>query len=120
MEEQDVFRALDEGRLGDEVDKVEHINDLHAVHQLLFAKALESGFPRADLIRRIDEGTYAVARDSLLDVNELRLMNRKMLESFDPKLALDVYRAQIHIMIAAGTEARAQGQEQISSNPTDS
>jgi hypothetical protein len=117
MEKQDVLRALEEGRLGDEVDKVEHINDLHAMHQLLFAHALESGFPRAELIRRIDEGTYAVARDSMLDVNELRLMNRKMLENFDPKLALDVYRAQIHVMIDACTEARAQ--ERMPTNPTD-
>lgn len=101
MEEQEIVAALEEKRLHGQVDEIEETSALHGIHQFLFGRALGMGVPRSDLIRKIDEATSRIAHDAMLDVNEFRLMNRKTLESFDPKLARDVYRAQIHVMIDA-------------------
>ena len=107
MEEHEIVAALAENRLHEEVDAIEQTGALHGIHQVLFSRALGLGIPRAELVRRIDDATFQVARSSMLDINELKLMNRKTLEGYDPKLARDVYRAQIHVMIDACAEAAA-------------
>ena len=110
MDKREVLTALEEGRLQEVVQTTPSTQELNSIHQVLFHRSLELGVPRPELIRKIDEATYDVARRSLLDYRDLKQMNRKMLEDYDPRLAVEVFRAQINVMIAASTVAQRQQQ----------
>ena len=101
MDADEVVVALEEGRLEGIVQASRSTRDLHAIHNCLFQRTLELGVPRAELLRKINEATYDVARRSLLDYRDLKQMDRRMLEDYDPRLALEVLKAQITVMITA-------------------
>ena len=98
MERHDVSRAIDDDRLEELVDGTESFEDLNVVHNALFDRCIESGIPRQELTKKIEEATYIVARESMLDERDIRQMSRKALQAFDPKLAVRVYKTQIAAM----------------------
>ncbi len=108
MDKREILTALEQGRLTEVVESLDTTTELNDVHNALFHKALELGVPRTDLIRSIDGANYDIARSSLLDYRDLKQMSRKMLEDYDPRLALKVFRGQINVMIKACEVARKQ------------
>jgi len=108
MDKREILTALEEGQLTGVVESLNTTQELNDVHNALFHKALELGVPRADLIRKIDEANYDIARSSLLDYRDLKQMSRKMLEDYDPRLAIKVFRGQINVMIKACDVARRE------------
>lgn len=105
MERHDVSQAIDEGRLEELVDGTESFEDLNVVHNALFGRCLENGIPRQALTKKIEEATYVVARESMLDERDIRQMSRKALQAYDPKLAVRVYKTQIRVMYESLREA---------------
>jgi hypothetical protein len=106
MERRDIFVAIDQGRLDELVASSDSTKDLNEIHNALFHRALEVGVAKQELIRRIDQATYAAARDSLMDERDIKQMSRKTLEDYDPKLAIQVYRTQINAMYKEYLAAR--------------
>ncbi len=107
MNKRETLTLLEEGRLEEKVESLEEISELHGIHNVLFHRALEAGVPRVDLIRRIDELNYDIAREANLDARELRYMNRKMLVDYDMSLAILVYKRQIEVMLKVISEMEA-------------
>jgi hypothetical protein len=105
MELHDVSRAIDDDRLEELVDTTESFDDLNVVHNALFDRCLERGIPRQALTKKIEEATYIVARESMLDERDIRQMSRKALQAYDPKLAVRVYKTQIAAMYESLREA---------------
>lgn len=108
MDKREILTALEEGRLGEVIESLTSTGELNDIHNALFHRSLELGVPRPELIRRIDEANYDIARSSLLDYRDLKQMSRKMLEDYDPRLALKVFRGQISVMLKAIEVARQQ------------
>ena len=114
MERREIFVAIDQGRLDELVTSTDSTKELNEIHNALFHRALEVGVPKQELIRRIDQATYAAARDSNMDERDIKQMSRKTLEDYDPKLAIQVYRTQINAMYTAymtAIENRETGEE---------
>jgi len=110
MDKREILTALEEGHLAVIVDKTYATSDLNDIHNAVFHKALELGVPRTELIRRIDEINYEIARRSLLDYRDLKQMSRKTLEDYDPQLAVEVYKGQIAVMLKTIDETLEQRQ----------
>lgn len=106
MERRDVFQAIDDDRLDGIVDATDSVEDLNVIHDALFHRCLEIGVQRQTLTRKIEEATYVVTRESMLDERDMRQMSRKALHAYDPKLAIRVYKTQIATMYESFREAR--------------
>ncbi len=114
MDKREVFKAIDDGSVEQLVEEMTDTSDLNLVHEAMFRSALEEGVPRDELIREIEEEMFQVARLSLLDPREMKQMSRKMLEDYDPQLALEVYRGQIKVMYRSFGKAKADQEAGIS------
>jgi|SaaInl4_150m_RNA_FD_contig_61_783421_length_1120_multi_2_in_0_out_0_2 hypothetical protein len=99
MDKREVLTELEQGGLESIVQSLNDMDSLNDIHNVLFHKTLEVGVPRAELIRRIDDQNFYLAREARLEERELRQMNRKMMIDFDPDLAIAMYRAQIDVML---------------------
>ncbi|HOT36310.1 MAG TPA: hypothetical protein PLT86_06575 [Candidatus Latescibacteria bacterium] len=108
MEKREILTALEEGRLRGIIKSFNSTRELEPVHQALFHKALELGVPRVELVKAIDDSTFDVAKKAMLDHRDLKQMSRKMLEDYDPRLAVEVYRTQVNVMITACETAMKQ------------
>jgi hypothetical protein len=114
MDKREIFQAIDEGTVGELIASTDDTYELNGVHESMFRRALEVGVVREELIRAIDDAMFDVARNSLLDPREMKQMSRKMLEDYDPKLALDVYRSQIRVMFDKYSKAKADQESGLS------
>ena len=113
MDKREVLTQLEQGGLESTVQSLEDVDALNDIHNVLFHKTLEVGVPRAELIRRIDDQNFYLAREARLEERELRQMNRKMMIDYDPDLAVAMYRAQIDVMlrsIGKAMEERERGE----------
>ena len=113
MNRGEIFQAIDEGRLAELVEATDLTKELNEMHNALFHRALEVGVLRESLIRRIDEASFEAARLSLMDEREIKQMSRRSMEDYDPKLAIEVYRSQIHAMLDSFNEAAKEREEGI-------